>query len=132
MTGAGRLAVVAAVLAALSGCGVVRGVGSAVTAPFAGAGGGLRGAQTEVDGLRFRTRIATATEDGRGFVATTSGAARRPAAAVEAGRTQASRHCLARFGTSDIVWTTGPDEPAEALAAGPQGVATLAGTCVAR
>lgn len=115
---------------ALSGCGVLRGVGSAVTSPFAG--GGLRGAQTEIGELRFRTRVAATTADGRGFVATTSGAGRSPAGAAEAGRTQANAYCVRRFGGSEIVWAVGPDGPAGPIAVDGAGRVTLSGTCVTR
>lgn len=123
----------AAALLVLSGCGVVRGVAIGLTSPFSGAGGsGLRGAQTEIAGLRFRTRIATTTEDGRGFSATTSGARRSVEGALEAGRTQGGAYCLRRFGTSTIVWTLGPDRPVEQVAMEGRDRVALTGTCVAR
>lgn len=36
--------------------------------------------------------------------------------AIEAGRYEATRYCVTRFGTSDIVWTIGPDQDPETLA----------------
>ena len=111
----------------LSGCGILDGASS----PFSG-GGGLRGAQTEVNGVRFRTRVSAVTEDDRGFVTTTRGAGRSPSAAAEAGRVQAVEYCLRRFGGSDIVWTAGPDRAPTATSLDQSGALLLAGTCVTR
>ncbi|MEP1537553.1 MAG: hypothetical protein ABJQ34_16390 [Paracoccaceae bacterium] len=35
--------------------------------------------------------------------------------ALEAGRHEATRHCIENFGTSDIDWETGPDDDPETL-----------------
>jgi hypothetical protein len=116
-----------ALLLAAGGCDRVARLGEAVSAPFAG--NGLRGAPVEVDGIRFRTRIGTGP-DRRTFVATTRGAARAPAAAVEAGRVRAVEHCIGAFGGSDIVWAVGPD--AGAAAVDGNGATVLSGRCVSR
>lgn len=113
----------------LSSCGTIRGVATGLTSPFSG--GGLRGTRSDIDGLRFRTRVSATTGDGRGFVTSTGGAGRGVAAALEAGRVQAVAHCLRRFGGSEIVWTVGPDRPAEQVAL-TDGALVMSGACVTR
>ena len=48
--------------------------------------------------------------------------------AREAGRYEATRYCIERYGTSDIIWTAGPDAEAENLVVEGDTLA-LAGTC---
>lgn len=128
MRGAAVVALACAL--ALSGCGTLRGVATGLTSPFSG-GGGLRGRQSEIGGLRFRTRVASATGDGRGFVTSTAGAGRGIGLALEAGRVGAVEYCLRRFGGSEIVWSAGPDRPVEEVALA-DGTLVMAGVCVTR
>lgn len=111
----------------LAGCDTLSGLVSGASSPFSG-GGGLRGAGTEVDGIRFRTRVASTSEDGRGFATSTSGGARGVAEAVEAGRVQAVSYCLRRFGGSEIAWTRGPDDRITLT----DGNVILSGACITR
>lgn len=113
---------------ALSGCGALSGLSSGVSSPFTG--GGLRGAQSEIAGLRFRTRISSTSDDKRGFSTRTRGAARNVAAAAEAGRVRAVEYCIRQFGGSEIVWTAGPER--EQLPLDEGGALVLAGTCIIR
>ena len=114
----------------LSGCATLGSLASGVSAPFRG--GGLRGSQTEIDGLRFRTRLSDAGPEGRAFTTVTRGAARGPAAAAEAGRVQAVEYCLRRFGGSEIVWSAGPEAAAAGARLDASGALVLAGVCVSR
>lgn len=69
-----------------------------------------RGEQTLFDGQRFR---ASAKSTDRGDKATFTSTARPVAASLEgaaqAAAHEAVRHCIRYFGTSEIVWTIGPD-----------------------
>ena len=93
---------------------------------------GLRGSAAEVEGIRFRSRLATTTADGRGFVVATRGAGRNVPAAMEAARLRAVEHCLTGFGESAIAWILSPDRPVEEVALDADGSLGIAGTCVAR
>lgn len=121
-----RLAAALSLVAALTSCGVVRGIGDRL--PSAG---NLRGELAEVEGVRFRSRLATTTEDRRGFVATTRDAQRNVVAALEAARMRAVGHCLHRFGTSQIAWALPPDRDTAAALA-PDGSVQVQGTCTAK
>ena len=105
--------------------------------PFSGDSGlfrsdGLRGRSSEVEGVRFRSRLAVTTADRRGFVVATRGAGRDVRLALEAGRLRAVEHCLTGFGESDMVWSLSPNRPAEEVALNDDGSVTVAGICVAR
>ncbi len=115
----------------LASCGTLGSLSSGASGPFSG-GGGLRGAQNEIGGTRFRTRISSTRDDPRAFVTVTRGAGRNLAGAVEAGRVEAVRQCLSTFGGSDIVWTQGPDRPIEQIALDGSGALVLSGRCVTR
>ena len=126
-----KLATILVAAVALASCG--RLPFSGASGPFSGlGGGGLRGESVEVGGLRFRSRIVATTADQRGFVVTTRGAGRDVPSALEAGRLRAVRHCLTRFGESDIVWTLSPDRPLAEVALNDDGSLAIAGVCVAR
>ena len=118
-----------AVVLGLSGCATLGSLANGVSAPFRG--GGLRGSQSEIDGLRFRTRLSD-TGDGRAFTTVTRGAVRGPAAAAEAGRVQAVEYCLRRFGGSEILWSAGPEAAADGSRLDGSGALVLAGVCVSR
>jgi len=95
--------------------------------------GNLRGSD---DRLRFDGQVYRASASGeRGdpatFTARASPASASLQGAAQAAAHEARRHCLRFFGTSEILWTTGPDSIADA----PQldrDTLTLAGTCVDR
>ena len=123
-----RLALPLAVGLVLIGCGTVQNVASRIPNPLAG---GLRGAPTEVDGLRFRTRIRADPADPRLFTAATRGAERAPMAAFQAGQTQGRAYCIERFGGSEIVWAAGSDG-VERIALSDGGALVLTGRCVSR
>jgi len=120
-----RITVLAALIA-LTGCG---GIGSGDSGLFGGRS--LRGSAQEVEGIRFRSRVTSETEDRRSFSVATRGAGRALPQAVEAARIEAIRHCLTRYGGSNIDWTQGPDRPVEQIAL-PDGVLVLSGRCLAR
>lgn len=86
----------------------------------------------EFDDQRFRANAVATTDDRRGFAATVRGAARSVPGALEAGRLAAVTYCLNTFGGSDIDWTVGPDQPADAAALSSDGSLVLAGTCTTR
>ncbi|CTQ33576.1 hypothetical protein [Jannaschia rubra] len=126
-----RLTVLLLGAMALASCGTLDSLGSAASGPFSGAGG-LRGSQTEIGGVRFRTRVTPATADGRGFATATRGEGRNMAAALEAGRAEAVAYCLRTFGGSEIAWSQGPDRAPEQVAVDETGAVLLAGTCISR
>ena len=101
-----RPAVLAAVvlMAALPGCALFEraGVGSAL---------GLGGRQS-IEGASYRTRLATLSAPPRALQVTVSPAAANPAGAREAGRFEAVQHCFFNYGSSEILWTLSPDDPA--------------------
>ena len=113
-------------LALLTGCGAIASGDSGLFS-----GRGLRGSQQEVEGIRFRSRVTSSPEDRRRFTVATRGAGRALAQAVEAGRIEAIRYCLTRYGGSNIEWAQGPDRPAEQIAL-TDGVLVLSGRCLAR
>jgi hypothetical protein len=92
-------------LVALSGCGVVSNVTGALT-------GNNRQA---FDGQFFRASVAADRTAPADFVVRVQQAGKSLTGAREAGRFEATRHCIRYFGNSDAVWTVGPDSPDEAL-----------------
>ena len=121
-----RAGMALAVAAALAGCGNVPLVGDALSRL------NPRGSAAEVDGLRFRSRLAETTADDRGFVVTTRGAGRNVGAALEAARVEALEHCLTRFGGTEVVWSLSPDRGPGAVTLDERGALQVAGTCIAR
>ena len=115
---------------ALSGCGAIGSLASGASGPFSG--GGLRGSGTEIDGVRFRTRVQSSKENRRDFTTVTRNAGRDLSGAVEAGRVQAVEYCLRQVGGSEILWSQGPDRPIEQIAIGEGGDLVLTGTCISR
>lgn len=121
----------------LGGCGVGERAAGAfgslggVSGPFSG-GGGLRGSGDQVGGLRFRTRVRSASADDRAFTTTTRDAGRNIAAALEVGRVRGVEYCLTRFGGSEIAWAQGPDRAPEQVALAQGGALFLAGRCISR
>ncbi|GIT92917.1 hypothetical protein JANAI62_33750 [Jannaschia pagri] len=113
----------------LSACGS-SGIGSGDSGLFSQ--GGLRGSSQDVQGIRFRSRVRADGDDDRFFTVSTAGAGRAIGSAQEAGRTEATRYCLTRFGGSQIAWTVGPDVPAEQVSLTERGALVLTGQCLAR
>lgn len=68
----------------------------------------------EFDGQKFRTSVK-ADGDKSQFVVTVKGADKSLAGAREAGRYAATKHCIERFGASDVTWAHGPDAAEDAL-----------------
>ncbi|MEM9795121.1 MAG: hypothetical protein AAF919_01440 [Pseudomonadota bacterium] len=112
---------------AVAGCGRLPFLGD--SSPFQS---GLRGTQSEVQGIRFRTRVASSRATPRMFTTTTRGASRNVGAALEAGRVRAVEYCLRRFGGSEIAWQVGPDRAPEEVALEGRGLLVLSGTCTTR
>ncbi|UWQ22836.1 hypothetical protein [Jannaschia sp. W003] len=119
-------------LLVLAGCGQVAAVGSAVgdRVPRLPRLDNLRGEATEIGGATFRSRIAVDAGDARRFAVATRPASRGPAAALEAGRVRAVRHCLETAGASDILWSLPPGRAGVSPGAGD--TVTVAGLCVSR
>lgn len=62
------------------------------------------------DGVFFRTKAkAVDKSDRQNFVVNVPKVARSVNGAREAGRYEGTRYCLANFGTSEILWSIGPD-----------------------
>ncbi|MCK0168982.1 hypothetical protein MWU52_15610 [Jannaschia sp. S6380] len=125
-----RITLLTLMAAMLVGCGTIDRLGSGVSSPFRG--DGLRGAQAEVGGLRFRTRLSVVSEDRRGFATATRGAARAPVSAAEAGRLRATEYCIRRFGGSEIAWDIAPEGFDAAAAVEADGTLRLRGVCLTR
>lgn len=104
--------------------------GSGLSGPFSG--NGMRGRLSEIDGVRFRSRISVTSDDRRGFATATRGATRNLSLALEAGRLEAVHYCLTTFGGSQIDWTVSPDRPLDQVRLTDGGAVALAGRCVAR
>lgn len=122
-----RTAALAGLLAvALPGCAVLSGVGDRF-----GSVPSLRGTPQDIGGIRFRSRVAAVADDPRSFRTTTRDARRGVPQAIEAGRIEAIRYCLTRYGGSNIAWRAGPDRPSETIAV-EDGVLVLSGRCLAR
>ncbi|MEL6736707.1 MAG: hypothetical protein AAFO98_12715 [Pseudomonadota bacterium] len=81
------------------------------------------------EGIEFRSKASFVDRKDR----TTFEVSVRPFSASadgarEAGRYEATRYCIERYGTSDIIWTAGPDDAAEDLRVEGDTL-NLAGTC---
>ena len=78
------------------------------------------------DGHYFSGRAAKIKTDPYGFSVRIRNAAKSFAGAREAARYEATIYCIEQFGTSDIIWSIGPDDEAISLS---NGSLTLAGRC---
>lgn len=78
------------------------------------------------DGHYFSTRTAKTEADPMAFTARVRNATKSIAGAREAARYEATIHCVEQFGTSDIVWSIGPEDENISLV---NGALTLAGRC---
>ena len=82
------------------------------------------------DGKHFPTREKAVSKDARDqFVVTVRRADQGLDPAREAGRHGGSKYCIKNFGTSEIEWSSGPDDPAETLQIS-NGALVLTGRCI--
>lgn len=65
------------------------------------------------DGQFFRAKLATVDGDRAQIAVTVKPVSASLAGALEAGRYEATRHCVLNFGSSVIDWTIGPDQELE-------------------
>ena len=78
------------------------------------------------DGHYFAGRASKNSADPHDFSVRIRNAAKSIAGAREAARYEATIYCIEQFGTSDIVWSIGPDDEAISLS---NRSLTLAGRC---
>ncbi|MEL6585091.1 MAG: hypothetical protein AAFY65_10350 [Pseudomonadota bacterium] len=124
------LAIGLGVVTALGGCGSFGSLASGDSGFFGRQG--LRGSASEVEGIRFRTRTNSTSDDDRSFTSSTRGAERSLPAAIQAGQAESVRYCLERFGGSEIIWELGPDRELEDINLDDSGALVLTGRCIAR
>lgn len=70
---------------------------------------GLNENRPTFDGKLFRAKLSKVDKQRDQFSVTVSPVSQSLDGAREAGRYEATKHCIAQFGTSDIVWVNGPD-----------------------
>lgn len=77
--------------------------------------GALAGCQTQdrilFDGKYFRTKASKVDKQHDQFTVTVRNASQSIEGAREAGRYEATRYCVGKYGSSDIAWAVGPDTP---------------------
>ena len=78
------------------------------------------------DGHYFAGRASKNSADTHGFSVRIRNASKSIAGAREAARYEATIYCIEQFGTSDIIWSIGPDDEAISLS---NRTLTLAGRC---
>ena len=78
------------------------------------------------DGHYFAGRASKNSVDPHGFSVRIRNAAKSIAGAREAARYEATIYCIQQFGTSDIIWSIGPDDEVISLS---NRSLTLAGRC---
>ena len=94
---------------------------------LAGCSGTIRNVNAvKFDGHYFAGRASKSSVDPHGFSVRIRNAAKSIAGAREAARYEATIYCIEQFGTSDIIWSIGPDDEAISLS---NGSLTLAGRC---
>ena len=114
----------------LSSCGVFSTIGGLV--PTFGDGDGLRGQGSEIEGLRFRSRVSKADDNRRSFIVATRDAGRNVPAALEASRVRALDYCLTTVGGTDVEWTLSPDRQVDSGTLNEDGSVTVSGFCLTR
>lgn len=92
-------------LVILTGCGAISNVTGRLT-------GGDR--QT-FDGQLFRASVAFDRANPADFAVRVNDAGKSITGAREAGRFEATKHCITYFGTSSALWQVGPDSPEQEL-----------------
>ena len=109
---------------------VLLGWGLLIGAALLLAGCANRSNQVLYEGEFFRAKASRIDRDARQmFAVEVPGVSRNFEGAREAGRFEATRYCLENYGTSDIVWSLGPDDDPEALVVDKDRL-NLRGTCV--
>ena len=78
------------------------------------------------DGHYFAGRASKSSADPHGFSVRIRNAAKSIAGAREAARYEATIYCIQQFGTTNIIWSIGPDDEAISLS---NRSLTLAGRC---
>ena len=93
----------------------------------AGCSGTIRNVNAvKFDGHYFAGRASKSSVDPYDFSVRIRNAAKSIAGAREAARYEATIYCIEQFGTSDIIWSIGPEDEAISLS---NGSLTLAGRC---
>ena len=92
----------------------------------------LRTESVAFEGIYFRARAQSTSEDRRDFTVSVARADQNIAAALEAGRFEAVKYCLGRFGGSDIAWTMSPDEDPDTILLSDDNSLLLTGRCTTR
>lgn len=103
---------------ALAGCSTISGVTDRLTGSN----------KQSFDGQFFRASLAFDRDAAADFVVRVQDAGKSLAGAREAGRYEATKHCIEYFGNSAAVWQVGPDSPDEALVID-GGTLVLTGRC---
>lgn len=67
------------------------------------------------DGQYFRTKVRTVDQQPNVITVTIPGVSKSFDGALEAGQYAAVEYCINNYGTSDIIWTVGPETPKEQL-----------------
>jgi hypothetical protein len=67
------------------------------------------------DGIKFRAKLSQVEKQRDQFLVNVYKASQSLAGAREAGRYEATKYCINQYGTSDIVWITGPNLEDEGL-----------------
>lgn len=81
------------------------------------------------EGEYFRTKAARIDRSKRqDFTVQVGNISQSFQGALEAGRYEGTRYCIEEFGTSDIIWVSGPDDDPETLQIANDRL-TLRGTC---
>lgn len=111
-----RTIAITSLVLALSGCGVVK----SITGPSK---------RVAFDGVQFRASVKRSEESRAHFNVVVQKAAQSITGAREAGRYQATRYCIAQYGTSKIDWISGPDAEDGALRMSDDGALLLEGVC---
>ncbi len=80
------------------------------------------------DGQRYQGSAKSDRSDRHQFVASVRPVSASFDGAIEAARYEGVKHCIKYFGTSDIIWSVGPDTPRDALVI-EKDTLSFAGTC---
>ena len=108
---------------------IVLGWGLLILAALSIAGCGQREERIAFDGEFFRASAARIDRDQREqFTVQVGDISRSFQGALEAGRHEGTRYCIEEFGTSDIIWVSGPDDDPETLEINNDRL-TLRGSC---
>lgn len=83
--------------------------------------------QHAFDGVKFSASLKAEKNAPEAFSLRVKKAAKSVVGAREAGRYEATKYCVEKFGTSDIAWIMGPDSPDLELE---NGDFNLIGSCV--